>query len=282
MKRLFVVGLFAISMFALVACGGARDQEVLRVGMDLRYPPFETETSAGEPLGISVDVALALGEFLGRPVEIVNTNFASLIPSLNSGEIDIIIASMSNTPERAEAINFSETYFYFKLPTLVNRAFAEANGITESSSVADLQAVPGARFTGITGQTSASIPESLGLSVTVATNLEAAVLNVVQGQADALIMSAFPVARGHLANPEDTIMVFDPWQSSPIAMGVRQGDDELLAQANAFIETMSQPGGLYDQLRAKWNVAVLNPADWNEATIFILERSGMDFFINED
>ena len=282
MKRLFVVGLFAISMFALVACGGARDQEVLRVGMDLRYPPFETETSAGEPLGISVDVALALGEFLGRPVEIVNTNFASLIPSLNSGEIDIIIASMSNTPERAEAINFSETYFYFKLPTLVNRAFAEANGITESSSVADLQAVPGARFTGITGQTSASIPESLGLSVTVATNLEAAVLNVVQGQADALIMSAFPVARGHLANPEDTIMVFDPWQSSSIAMGVRQGDDELLAQANAFIATMSQPGGLYDQLRAKWNVAVLNPADWNEATIFILERSGIDFFINED
>lgn len=282
MKRLFIVGLFAISMFALTACGGARDREVLRVGMDLRFPPFETQDSAGDPLGISVDVALALGEFLGREVEIVNTNFASLIPSLNSGEIDIIIASMSNTPERAEAINFSETYFYFKIPTLVNRAFAEANGITENTTTAELQAIAGARFTGITGQISASIPEQLGLPITIATNLETAVLNVVQGQADMLIMSTFPVTRGHLANPEDTIIVWAPWVSSPIGMGVRQGEEDLLAQANEFIATMSQPGGLYDQLRAKWNVDVLNPADWEEAILFVLERFGLDFFIDED
>lgn len=282
MKRLFIVGLFAISMFALTACGGARDQEVLRVGMDLRFPPFETQDSAGDPLGISVDVALALGEFLGREVEIVNTNFASLIPSLNSGEIDIIIASMSNTPERAEAINFSETYFYFKIPTLVNRAFAVANGITEESTTADLQAVAGARFTGITGQISASIPEQLGLPITIATNLETAVLNVVQGQADMLIMSTFPVTRGHLANPDDTIIVWAPWVSSPIGMGVRQGEEDLLAQANEFIATMDEPGGLYDQLRAKWNADVLNPADWEEAILFVLERYGIDFFIDED
>jgi len=282
MKRFLIVGLFAISMFALTACGGTRDQEVLRVGMDLRFPPFETEDSAGEPLGISVDVALALGEFLGREVEIVNTNFASLIPSLNSGEIDIIIASMSNTPERAEAINFSETYFYFKIPTLVNRAFAEANGITEESTTAELQAIAGAQFTGITGQISASIPESLGLPITIATNLETAVLNVVQGQADMLIMSTFPVTRGHLANPEDTIIVWAPWVSSPIGMGVRQGDEELLASANEFIATMSEPGGLYEELRAKWNPNALDPADWEEAILFVLERYGIDFFIDED
>jgi len=278
MKKLLMVLMVAF----LAACTPAED-EVLRVGMDLRFPPFETEVE-GEPIGISVDVALALGEYLGRPVEIINTNFASLIPSLNSGEIDIIIASMSNTPERAEAINFSSTYFYFKIPSLVNRQFAEANGITENSTTDDLLALgrAGANFTGITGQISSSIPESLGLPVEIATNLEAAILNVVQGQADVLIMSTFPVTRGHLANPEDTIIVWSPWVSSPIGMGVRQGEDELLAQANEFIATMNQPGGLYDELRTKWSTANLNPADWEEAVLFVLERFGLDFFIDED
>ncbi len=281
MKKMIALALFLLTAFVLVGCGG-RDEEVLRVGMDLRFPPFETEASDGTPLGISVDVALAFGEFLGREVEIVNTNFASLIPSLNSGEIDIIIASMSNTPARAETIDFSDTYFYFKIPSLVNRAFAEANGLTEDSTTDDILAISSARFTGVTGQISASFPEQLGLPVEIATNLEAAVLNVVQGQADVLMMSTFPVVRGHIANPEDTIVIFDAWQSSPIAMGVRQGETELLEQANQFIATLNQPGGLYDQLREKWDVSNLNASDWDPAIILVLERFGLDFFINED
>jgi polar amino acid transport system substrate-binding protein len=268
-------------MFFLAACQTPED-EVLRVGMDLRFPPFETEDSNGDPLGISVDVALALGEYLGRPVEIVNTNFASLIPSLNSGEIDIIIASMSRTPERAEAIDFTETYFYFKIPSLVNRQFAEANNLTEDSTTEDLMAISSTKYTGITGQISASHPESLGLTVEIATNLEAAVINVVQGQADVLIMSTFPVVRGHIANPDDTIVIWDAWISSPIAMGVRKGETALLEQANAFIATMNEPGGLYDFLRDKWAVENLSVDAWDQAIILVLDRFGIDFFIDEN
>ncbi len=244
----------------------------LRVGMDLRYPPFETQDSAGTPFGISVDVAKAFGEYLGRPVEIVDTNFASLIPALNAGEIDVIIASMSRTEERAQAIDFSEPYFYFKIISLVNRDFAQANGITIDSPKEALTDLPDTRFTGITGQVSASIPESLGFDVEIATNLEAAVLNVVQGSSDVLMMSAFPVTRGHLANPQDTIVLWDPFVSSPIAMGVRKGESELLAQANAFVESMSEPGGVYDELRQKWD----------EEVETLLGRYGLEFFISED
>lgn len=107
----------------------------LRVGMDLRWPPFETEANAGTPLGISVDVAYALGKFLGRDVEIVNISFASLIPSLQSGEIDIIIASMSNTPARAETINFSDIYFYFKTPSFNSMVFSLKNVTSSRSSL---------------------------------------------------------------------------------------------------------------------------------------------------
>lgn len=269
--------LIIVLVAASAAAGGRQedtsgDAEMLRVGMDLRYPPFETQSSAGVPEGISVDVATAFGEFLGRPVEIVDTNFASLIPALNAGEIDVIIASMSRTEERAQAIDFSDTYFYFKIISLVNREFAEANGITVDSPKEALSDNAATRFTGITGQVSASIPQSLGFDVEIATNLEAAVLNVVQGSSDVLMMSAFPVTRGHLANPEETIVLWDPFVSSPIAMGVRKGETELLAQANEFVASMDRPGGVYDQLRASWDETVMD----------LLGRYGLEFFINED
>jgi len=43
--------------------------------MELAYPPFETKDDKGNPAGISVDLAKALGEFLERPVKIENTNW---------------------------------------------------------------------------------------------------------------------------------------------------------------------------------------------------------------
>ncbi|TVR94143.1 MAG: hypothetical protein EA428_00695 [Spirochaetaceae bacterium] len=270
----FIIG----TIFLFMACsGGSSDQgseqaAPLKVGMDLRYPPFETRNAAGTPEGISVDVATAFGEFLGRPVQIVDTNFASLIPALNAGEIDVIIASMSRTEEREQAVDFSEPYFYFKIISLVNSSFAEANGITVDSPKEDLTDLRQTRFTGITGQVSASIPQSLGFELEIATNLEAAVLNVVQGSSDVLMMSAFPVTRGHLAHPNDTIVLWDPFVSSPIAMGVRKGEAELLEQANEFVANMSQPGGLYDELRVSWDDTVME----------LLGRYGLEFFINEN
>ncbi len=277
MRRILTAIAVLIVAVSAAWAGGAREEtrpEVapLRVGMDLRYPPFETQDSAGVPFGISVDIAEAFGEHVGRPVEIIDTNFASLIPALNAGEIDVIIASMSRTPEREQAIDFSEPYLYFKIISLLNRDFADTHGITIDSPKEALTDLPETRFTGITGQVSASIPESLGFEVEIATNLEAAVLNVVQGSSDVLMMSAFPVTRGHLANPEDTIVLWDPFVSSPIAMGVRKGEAELLAQANSFVAAMSQPGGVYDQLRTEWDDEVESR----------LGRFGLEFFISEN
>jgi len=270
-KVILVLAVLALLPATLMAAGRP-ESNALRVGMDLRYPPFETRDSDGNPIGISVDVANAFGEYIGRPVEIVDTNFASLIPAVDANEIDIIIASMSRSPERAQAIDFSDTYFYFKIISLVNRDFAEANGITIDSSRDELTAIDGVRFTGITGQVSASLPQELGFDVEIATNLEAAVLNVVQGSSDVLMMSAFPVTRGHLANPDDTIVLWDPFVSSPIAMGVRQGDSELLEQANSFIATLDEPGGLYEELAERWD----------DEMRALLGRYGLEFFLTAD
>jgi polar amino acid transport system substrate-binding protein len=94
----------------------------LRVGMDLSYPPFETIGPDGKPSGISVDLARALGADLGRAVEIENIPFTGLIPALKSGKIDLIISSMTATPERSKTVAFSEPYLTTGLSALVPEA----------------------------------------------------------------------------------------------------------------------------------------------------------------
>ncbi len=246
-------------------------QEPLRVGMDLRYPPFETVDLQNNPEGISVDVAMAFGEFIGREVEIVNTNFSVIITALNSGDIDIAIASMSITEERELSVDFTDPYFYFKIISLVNKDFATENGITEDSTVEDLLAIEGAEYVGIVSQVSTTIPESYGKTVTAATDLSTAILSVSQGTADILLMSANPVVDGYNANPSTTMVVWDAFVSSPIGMAVAEGNSELLAQANAFIDTFNDDGGLYDVLSETWDAVIIED----------LGRYGLEFYINE-
>ncbi|MBU0996943.1 MAG: transporter substrate-binding domain-containing protein [Firmicutes bacterium] len=269
MKRIIITLSIALSLLVLTACNSKGD--VLRVGMDLNYPPFETVSLLNEPEGISVDIAKAFGVYLGREVEIVNTDFGSLIPALNSGEIDIVIASMSITEARELSVDFTDPYFYFKIISLMNKDFAEANSITEDSTVEEVLAIEDVTYVGLASQVSVSIPQSLGKTVVEATDLGTAVESVAQGTADILLMSANPVVDGYNANMEDTIILWDAFVSSPIGMAVAEGNTELLAQANAFIDTFDDAGGLYTVLKADWDALIL--AD--------LGRYGLDFFIDE-
>jgi len=277
MKKIVLLFTLTMSIVTLAACGVAGDGETLRVGMDLSYPPFETEQRGSfwfnrEPHGISVDVAKELGEYLGRDVTIVDTSFGSLIPALNSGEIDVIIASMSITEERAESVDFSDPYFYFKIISLVNQDFADANDITEDTTSDELAEIEGARFVGIADQVSYQIPLDMGLDVLEATDLSSAVFEVTQGTRDILMMSAFPVGNNNQANPDTTMVVWDPFVTSPIGMAVRQGEEDLLNDINAFIAQMHDEDGVYDRLRETWDDEVEER----------LGRYGLDFFIYED
>ncbi len=272
MKKMLIFGLFLLVSITLSACGlgDNGDERPLRVGMDLSYPPFET-IEGGEPYGISVDVAELFGEFIGREVEIVNTNFGSLIPAVNAGDIDIIIASMSKTEERAQSVDFSDPYFYFKIISLVNQDFADQHNLDGDSTTEDILAIDDTKFIGIAAQVSSQIPRDLGKDVTEATELSTAIQEVAQGSSDILMMSSFPVTNGHRANPDTTMVIWDPFQSSPISMAVEKGNEELLAQANEFIATMHDDGGAYDVLRERWDDEVQA----------LLERYGLEFFINE-
>ena len=288
MKKIFTLVVLLTSIFVLASCEASNDDssalvydridqvwvnsdemKTIRVAMDLRYPPFETTDENNSPTGISVELANLFGVFVGRKVEVVNTSFGAIIPALQAEEVDIAIASMSITAARDEVVDFSDAYFYFKIITLVNKDFASENNITENSTIDELRNSGGA-FTGIASQVSASIPESYDISVLEAADLSTAVENVVQGTADILLMSANPVVQAYNANPDETMVVWSPWVSSPIGMAVNEGNTELQQIANDFIETFNS--GLYDYLKEIYDEELLET----------LGRFGLEFYINEN
>src|ERR1043166_6068050 len=101
-----------------------RPKDRLLIGMELNYPPFETVDPQGKPVGVSVDLAKALGQHLHQEVQIENIPFDGLIPALKTGKIDLIISSMTETPLRAQSIDFSEPYLRTGLCLLVNKKAA--------------------------------------------------------------------------------------------------------------------------------------------------------------
>lgn len=274
MKKLVLVFTMFLSVFTLAACG-LGDDDVLRVGMDTSYPPFET-TLDGEPEGISVEIAKELGDFLGREVEIVETDFGGLIQSLNIGEIDVIIGSMSITEERAQSVDFSDPYQQFNIIGLVNQDFGDTHGIDSQSSHEEVLEIEETRFTGIVDQVSGDLPREFGFDVIEENDLGNAVTNVAQGQADVLMMSGMPVARGHVANPDSTFILYDYFEPSPIGMAVRQGEDELLNDINEFIAQMDELG-VNDRLADLWE----NADDWidDEDLKEAMQEFEMEYFL---
>ncbi len=279
MKKLLITVVVIVMVFAFSACRNTEDggmtveKGVLKVGMDLQYPPFETFDENNEPIGISVDVAQGLADELELELEVVNMDFGNLITSLETGKIDIAIASMSITEEREKKVDFSEPYFYFKIIGLMSKEYAELNGLTGMSTADDLWAVADTQFIGISGQISVSIPEQHGFTVLESVDKSAAVTELALGRADVLIMSPEVIVDAHNANPDSTVVFWTALDVSPIGMAVAEGNAELLAAANDYIAHLDDEGGVYDALRDKY-LSLIQEKFGHDST--------MDFYIYEE
>src|SRR5690625_1642936 len=86
-----------------------KDEGVIRVGSTVTGPPFTfLNENTGELEGFMVDITELVAEDLDLDVEIVETEFSSLIPAIEHDRIDLIAAGMMTTDERKEKIDFSD------------------------------------------------------------------------------------------------------------------------------------------------------------------------------
>jgi polar amino acid transport system substrate-binding protein len=86
-----------------------RERGILRVGVS-PFTPWVFKGKAGKLVGFEIDVAKKLSKDMGVTPKFISYDWEKLIPALNEGKIDIIIAGMAITPPRALKVNFSLPY----------------------------------------------------------------------------------------------------------------------------------------------------------------------------
>ena len=82
----------------------------LVVGTEAQYAPYEFKDLDANFVGCDMWLAQQIADSLGVELEIVDMSFAGIIPAVQSGQVDLGIAAFTNTPERAEEIDFSDLY----------------------------------------------------------------------------------------------------------------------------------------------------------------------------
>ena len=240
-SRLQTVWLYGIlllaALVALVTSCALKPKSTLVVGMELNYPPFEMVDPQGKPAGISVEMANELGNFLTKDVQIQNIPFEGLIPALKTGKIDLIISSMTETPERAKSIDFSDPYLRTGLCLLVNKG-APIDSIDQvdqpNFSVAVKQ--------GTTGQLYAQ-QHLKRARVLVLDKEDACVLEVIQNKAQAFIYDQMSIFKHWQQHQDSTKAILKPFQEEQWAVGIRTDDQALKAQVNAFLVVFKRNGG---------------------------------------
>lgn len=247
MRQIFSIRrvLLGVAAMAISGCGRAPQSQDLVVGMELSYPPFETIDASGKPTGVSVDLAEALGAYLGRPVRISNIPFTGLIPSLKTGKVDCVISSMTDTPERRTSIAFSDPYLTIGLALLVAKN-------SPIQSLADLDQ-PG-RTLAVRQGTTGEVWARANIKAAKILALEkesSAVLEVVQGKADAFLYDQMSVWKNAQQQPDTTRALLAPIQQESWAVGLRLGDDDLKSRINEFLKSFRASGG-FDRLGDKY------------------------------
>ena len=228
----------ALALWICASCSRTAGQpDALRVGMELAYPPFEMQDPQGNPAGVSVDLAKALGEYLHEPVTIEAIPFSGLIPALKTGKIDLIISSMTETPERAQSIDFSDPYLNTGLCLLVKKE-SSIQGIGD----VDRPEVTVVVKQGTTGQAYAR-DQLKAARVLVLDKENACVLEVTQGKADAFIYDQMSTYTNWKKNPDGTRPILRPFQAESWAIGLRHGNTELRDKTNAFLKDYRTKGG---------------------------------------
>ena len=130
MKKIFVVLMLmaALILPGLAQAKGAQTpmiddvvkRGVLRVGFS-SFVPWAMQDKNGEFVGFEIDVAKRLAKDLGVELQLVPTKWAGIIPALMAGKFDVIIGSMSVTPERNLKANFTVPYDYATIEVMANK-----------------------------------------------------------------------------------------------------------------------------------------------------------------
>lgn len=220
--------------------------EVIRIGTDAAYPPFEELDEDGNFVGFDIDLMLAIAEDAGFEVEFINAPFDTIFTALAEGEFDAVISASTITEEREEIVDFSDPYFVASQSISVS--IEDAEDIADPEDLAGLTV--GVQL-GTTGDQYAT-EELDGAEVLRFDTAPLAFQALGQGDVDAVIVDT-PTSEEILATtPElEATIVGEPLTEEFYGIAVREDFPELLDAINLSLANVIEDG-TYAEIFEEW------------------------------
>ena len=246
-NQLFIIAILSLIVLSVISTGFAsvksQDKQDFKVGLECNYAPFnwtqlddskgavEIKAGGGYCGGYDVEIAKLLAEGLDRELVIVKTEWDGLIPALNSGKIDAVIAGMSPTEERKASVDFSDVYYESDLVIVVAKdgPYASAKSIKDFS---------GAKITAQLNTFHYTVIDQIDgvKKQTAMDSFPTMIVALTSGKIDGYISERPGAISAMEANPDLTFVEFaegEGFEASPedvaIAVALKKGNEDITA-----------------------------------------------------
>lgn len=216
--------------------------EKLVLGTSADYPPFEfivlDDDGNQQYVGIDISVAKKLAEDMGKELEVVNMSFDNLMLSLQKGEIDMVIAAVEASEERANVADFSDPYYTDYPPMILIKE-------DKKDEYTSIEALAGKTVGAQTGTTKAAIvtddmPDSTLLALSSVMDL---VNNLEYDKCDAIVLDGAVAMQYAEANDSMVVADISLGEAAPYVVSVQKGDPKgLLESFNKTIAAVVSDG----------------------------------------
>lgn len=235
--------LLLCAVLAAASCGSAGDSGdepiksagVLRVGTEGVYAPFSYHDESGQLVGYDVDVARAVAERIGVPVEFVETPWDSMFAALEAGRFDVVANEVTINPERQAKYDLSQPYSVGE-GVIVTRA--DDNSITTLDDLAGKVAAENATSNW------SEVARRAGARVEAVEGFTQAITLLTQGRVDAVVNDSIAVY-AYLAETGDTAVKIAGEVGAKSEQGfAARKDSGLLPELNQALDDLRADGTL--------------------------------------
>ena len=260
MKKILAMVMVLVLAISLVACStskpkSATEDKVLTVGMECAYAPYNwtqpDDSNGAVPIsnvpgayanGYDVMMAKKICEANGWKLEVKKLDWDSLVPAVQTGEIDCAIAGQSMTADRDKVVDFAGPYIYASIVCLVQKdsPLAAAKGISELTGSCTSQRG--------TIWYDTCLPQIKGATIQSAADDAGAMLMAVSSGTCDFVCTDMPTAQGAVITyPNLMILDFSNSQDNfnvsaeeiNIGISVREGNKTLLDAMNKVLSPMN-------------------------------------------
>lgn len=232
---------FIIFILSIITFTFSFGSSKLYVGTNAEYPPFEYMEN-DKISGLDADIIAEVTKRMGVEYKWSNMSFDGLIPALQTNKLDLVIAGMSITPQRAKAVNFSVPYLSSEVAFIGSK----------NNPINSIDELEGKTFGAELGTTKEASAKKIKNSKVIPFNGNTPALVALKaGKIDVMVVDK-SVGDNYVSHNKD-LMLIGTLAGEPKAIAVNKKYPELLEKVNTALSEMLKDGTI-SNLRKKYGV----------------------------